>query len=495
VDVRLVSPKEIQRYDTPLLAVAVRDEGGKPAPQLPKGLTSLLKIGSDDVRARVGHTVVLNTGLTKGPERIALIGVGAASAWDAEAVRRFAGRAVRAAEARELSSVSIQLPPGALDIEQAVEAATQGLVLAAWRFTELKTTKEEEGAPVTQVTAGAILIDPAQRKAAGEGLRVGRAIATGQNFARTLQSRPGNVATPEHLGDQAQKMAKEVGLEVEVFDMARIRKERMHALLAVNQGSDLEPRFIVLRHRGGKPKAPFLALVGKGLTFDAGGISIKPAQGMEEMKYDMSGGAAVFGAMRAIAEIGLPLNVVGLVPSTENLLSGKAVKPGDIIQSRGGKTIEVINTDAEGRLILADALDYAKSLKVATIVDMATLTGSVVIALGAHAIAVLGTDETLIQQLRDAGQRAGERCWQLPLWSEYRRQLKSEAADMMNVGGRPAGTITAAWFLREFVGDVPWAHLDIAGTAYGTEPLPYQRKGGYGIPVRLLVEWLRARVA
>jgi leucyl aminopeptidase len=495
VDVRLVSPKEIQRYDTPLLAVAVRDEGGKPAPQLPPGLSSVLKSGREDIRSRVGHVVVLSTGLKKGPERVAFIGVGQASGWDAEAVRRFAGRAVRAAEPRELTSVSVYLPPGALDTALAVEAATEGLMLAAWRFTELKTSKEEDGAPVTHVTAGAILIDAKARKAADEGLRFGRAVATGQNFARTLQSRPGNVATPEHLGEEARAMAKEVGLEIEVFDKKRIEKERMHALLAVNQGSDIEPRFIVLRHRGGKPKQPFLALVGKGLTFDAGGISIKPAQGMEEMKYDMSGGAAVFGAMRAIAEIGLPLNVIGLVPSTENLLSGKAVKPGDIIQSRGGKTIEVINTDAEGRLILADALDYAKSLKVASIVDMATLTGSVVIALGAHAIAVLGTDETLIQQLRDAGQRAGERCWPLPLWAEYRKQLKSEVADMMNVGGRPAGTITAAWFLREFVGDVPWAHLDIAGTAYGTEPLPYQRKGGYGIPVRLLVEWLRARVA
>jgi leucyl aminopeptidase len=495
VDVRLVSKKEIQSHDTPLLAVPVRDEEGKAAPELPAGLGAVADAVRDDLRGRVGHVVVANTGLAKGPQRVAFIGVGAASAWDAEAVRRFAGRAVRAAEARELTSVSVSLPAGALEPALAAQSATEGLILAAWRFTELKSTSEEDGAPVTRVTAASLLIDDAQRKAADEGVRVGRAVATGQNFARALQSRPGNVATPQHLGEQAQAMAKEVGLEVEVFDMARIKKERMHALLAVNQGSDIEPRFIVLRHRGGKPKDPLLALVGKGLTFDAGGISIKPAQGMEEMKYDMSGGAATMGAMRAIAEIGLPLNVVGLIPSTENLLSGKAVKPGDIIQSRGGKTIEVINTDAEGRLILADALDYAKELGAAAIVDMATLTGSVVIALGAHAIAVLGTDEALIQQVRDAGQRAGERCWPLPLWPEYKKQLKSEVADMMNVGGRQAGTITAAWFLREFVGDVPWAHLDIAGTAYGTEPLPYQRKGGYGIPVRLLVEWLRGRVA
>jgi leucyl aminopeptidase len=496
VDLRLASAQEIQRHDTPLLAVPVRDDEGKAAPSLPAALNAVLETVRDDVRGRVGHVVVANTGLAKGPRRIAFIGVGAAKAWDAEAVRRFAGRAVRAAEARELESVSVALHVGDLEASVAAQAATEGLLLAAWRFTEHKSNATEEDAtPLTQVSGATLLVDDAHLEAADAGLRVGRAVATGQNFARALQSRPGNVATPQHLGEQAQTMAREVGLEVEVFDLARIRKERMHALLAVNRGSDLEPRFIVLRYRGGKAGDPLLALVGKGLTFDAGGISIKPAQGMEDMKYDMSGGAAVMGAMRAVAEIGLPLNVVGLIPSTENLLSGKAVKPGDIIQSRGGKTIEVINTDAEGRLILADALDYAKELGAAAIVDMATLTGSVVIALGAHAIAVLGTDERLIQELRDAGQRAGERCWQLPLWPEYKRQLKSEVADMMNVGGRPAGTITAAWFLREFVGDVPWAHLDIAGTAYGTEPLPYQRKGGYGVPVRLLVEWLRGRLA
>lgn len=277
--------------------------------------------------------------------------------------------------------------------------------------------------------------------------------------------------------------------------MERIREERMHALLAVNQGSAQEARFIVLRHRGGGTEGPWVALVGKGLTFDAGGISIKPALGMEEMKFDMSGGAAVMGALRAAADLDLPLNVVGLVPSTENLISGEAVKPGDVIQTRGGRTVEVINTDAEGRLILADALDYAKELGAAAIVDAATLTGAVVVALGRHATAVLGTDDELVQALLGAGELAGERCWPLPLWSEYRKQLKSEVADMMNIGGREAGTITAAWFLREFAGDVPWAHLDIAGTAYGTEPLPYQRKGAYGVPVRLLVEWLRGRVA
>ena len=496
MEVRLVSAGDVQRHPTPLFVLAVHDEQGRAeAADLPPGVFEAVHAAREDVRGRVGHIVIANTGLDQGPRRVAFIGVGPAEKWDAEAVRRFAGRAVRAAESRELGSLGIRLSPGAIDPAVAAQAATEGAMLAAWRFTELRSSADEEGAPVTQVSAAELVVEDAHQQGAQEGLRIGRAVATGQNFARTLQSRPGNVATPQHLGEQAESMAKAVGLEVDVFGLERIRQERMHALLAVNQGSDIEPRFIVLRHRGGRAGDAFVALVGKGLTFDTGGISIKPAQGMEEMKYDMSGGAAVLGAMRAIAEIGLPLNVVGLVPSTENLVSGKAVKPGDIIHTRGGKTVEVINTDAEGRLILADALDYARELDVVAIVDMATLTGSVVIALGHHAIGVLGTDEGLVRQVQDAGQRAGERCWPLPLWGEYRKQLKSEVADMMNVGGRPGGTITAAWFLREFVGDVPWAHLDIAGTAYGTEPLPYQRKGGYGVPVRLLVEWLRSRLA
>jgi len=496
VKVGLVAAQDLGRRSTPLLAVAVADkEGQAVSPELPGALGEAMHAARTDMRGRIGHVVVANTGLAQGPERVAFIGVGGQGNWDAEAVRRFAGRAVRAAESRELASLSIYVTTGDLDPTVAMQAATEGGVLASWRFTDLRTSPDGEDASAIPVEEIHFILDGEGGEEAAEGLRVGRAVATGQNFARTLQNRPGNIATPEHLGTEAQLMAEELGLEVDVFGMKRIREERMFALLAVNQGSDLEPRFIVIRHRGGNAEEPFVALVGKGLTFDAGGISIKPAQGMEEMKFDMSGGAAVMGAMRAIAEFGLPLNVVGLIPSTENLLSGNAVKPGDVIQTRGGKTVEVINTDAEGRLILADALDYAKELGVAAIVDMATLTGSVVSALGHHASAVIGTDEQLIQEVRDAGQRAGERCWPLPLWSEYRKQLRSEAADMMNIGGRAAGTITAAWFLREFVGDVPWAHLDIAGTAYGTEPLPYQRNGGYGIPVRLLVEWLRGRLA
>jgi leucyl aminopeptidase len=322
----------------------------------------------------------------------------------------------------------------------------------------------------------------------------GRVLAEAENFARLLQSRPGNHATPTLLAQAATEWAERFGLEVDVLGQDRLRKERMGALLAVSQGSAQEPRMIVLKHNGGAEGEAPLVLVGKGLTFDAGGISLKPPKGMEDMKFDMSGGAAVLGAMTAVARLGVARNVVGIVPSSENLLGASAIKPGDVVTTRAGITVEVINTDAEGRLILCDALDYALELQPEAMVDCATLTGAVVIGLGHQAMAVLGTDETLIQEIREAGSATEERAWPLPLWDEYRKQLESDTADLKNVGGRPAGTITAAMYLRQFVKEVPWAHLDIAGTAYGDGgDVPYRRKGAYGVPTRLLAEWVLRR--
>jgi len=283
------------------------------------------------------------------------------------------------------------------------------------------------------------------------------------------------------------------GSTLTVLDRAQLKKEGMGALLAVAQGSAQEPRFIALEYKGGSSGQAPVVLVGKGVTFDSGGISIKPAHNMEEMKYDMSGAAAVLGTFDVLGRLKLKLNVVGLIPSTENLPSGTAVKPGDVVKSHLGKTIEIINTDAEGRLILCDALSYARRFKPAVALDAATLTGAVVVALGHHAIGVMGNDEALLAEVRDAGERAGERCWPLPLWEEYRDLVKSEIADVKNSGGRSAGSIAGGWFLREFVDGFPWVHLDIAGTAYTEAEGATQGKGPTAVGVRLFTEFLLKR--
>ena len=488
----------LSSLDTPLLVVPV-PKGGSLSDAVRELDAACLggaiqrAVDEGDLRGGEEESILFYNASGGGPRRVVALGTGSASELTAEGVRKYAGRAVRQAEKLRQTTLTLRLDPSdTVGAGAGAQAGAEGLALAAWDFRELKSPSSEGNGPAPLVTSATLHVDgePGEVDAA---VARGRAVAAGQNLARNLQSRPGNVATPTHLGEEAAAMAREWGLQVTVLGPDRLRDERMHALLAVSQGSDEEPRLIVLEHRGGREGDRPLVLVGKGLTFDAGGISIKPAGGMEAMKFDMSGGAAVIGAMRTIAELRIPLNVVGIVPSSENLLGASAMKPGDVIQTRAGKTVEVINTDAEGRLILADALDYARQFNPAAVVDCATLTGACVIALGSQAAAVLGTDEALLQELRDAGDRAGERCWPLPMFKEYRKQLESPVADLQNVGGRPAGTVTAAWFLREFAGDAPWAHLDIAGTAYGDTPLSYQRKGGFGFPVRLLVEWVRGR--
>lgn len=452
-----------------------------------------------DFRAREGDRVAARRAGPSGggPERVLYLGVGPSESLTPETVRRAAGKAVRFAERHRLASLALSLvQPGPAIGARHVQAAAEGLVLAAWRFDELKSDAGSAGADDgderTRRVRSAVLAG-APRGEWDEAVRIGQAFAGGENLARTLQATPGNLATPSRLAEEAVRIAEETGLKCDVLGPSEMERQGMGALLSVSRGSDQEPRLIVLEHLGGDAGAAPLVLVGKGLTFDAGGISIKPARGMEKMKYDMSGGAAVLGAMKAIGELDLPVNVKAVVPSSENLLNGSATKPGDVVRSRRGKTIEVINTDAEGRLILADALDYALEWEPAAIVDCATLTGACVIALGHHRAALLGNDERLLGELRDAGECAAEPCWPLPLDDEYRRQLRSDVADLRNVGGRPAGTITAACFLSEFVGNAPWAHLDIAGTAYGKTKKPYLRNGPAGRPCRLLLEWVRAR--
>ncbi|MGD8281937.1 MAG: leucyl aminopeptidase, partial [Gemmatimonadota bacterium] len=426
-----------EAHETELLACAVTR-----GTQTPEGALAALDellggrvarvLASGDMKGHVDEEILLYAD-DSGPRRILLLGVGEPGEITAEVARRMAARAVRYAERLDLASLSVCLDGlGGLADEAKAQAVAEGAALAAWRFRELRAPLVED--PEVDVTSVA-LVGAGDTDALATGTVNGAIVARAENFARMLQSRPGNLATPSLIAQEAERMAGAVGLEVTVFDEARMAAEGMHAILAVSQGSEQEARLVVLEHKGGKTGDPPLVLVGKGLSFDAGGISIKPAAGMERMKFDMSGGAAVIAAMQAIAELGVRANVVGIVPSSENLPSGSAVKPGDVIRTLAGKTVEVINTDAEGRLILADALAYGARMKPAAMVDCATLTGGVVVALGHHAAAVLGNDDELIDQVIDAGEKAGQRCWELPIWEDYKRQLDSETADLQNVGG------------------------------------------------------------
>jgi leucyl aminopeptidase len=491
-------------YETPVLAIGAF-EGDQPLHGWLSRLDERLGGRISDVRRRGdfrgcdGETLLLYSAAGELPaERVLVVGLGKAEELTAEQLRRAAATAVRQAvrlRLRRMASLLHQVGPAADRVapEAAAMAVAEGSTLGGYSFYEMKSKTAEDDSRTAVEEVDFLEPSDSHFAAVKEGARVGEIVARAENFARRLGNLPGNVVTPTYLADAATKLARDRGLRCSVLGPEELRRQGLEAILAVSQGSAQEPKLIVLEHRGGADDLRPLALVGKGLTFDSGGISIKPAQGMEEMKFDMCGGGAVLAAMGAIAELELPINVVGIVPASENLISGSALKPGDIVGSHFGRTIEVINTDAEGRLLLADALSYVRRFEPTGVVDVATLTGSCVIALGHQATAVMGNDEELVEELRAAGYRTGERVWPLPMFDEYREQLRSEYADLKNSGGRPAGTITAGWFLREFVSGYSWAHLDIAGTSHGDGKLPYQSKGATGVPTRLLVDWVRTR--
>ena len=415
---------------------------------------------------------------------VLVIGLGGRDDVDAERLRVAAAVAVKEAARREAGALA-WLAPDSVAIEIAAEALVTGTILGSYRFDDFRSGDPDE--PRTAVES-LTLVAPASAAAAAEAARV---CATAQNRARDLQSTPANFATPAFLADRAEEI--DAGLETvttEILGREEIVSRGMGGLAAVSQGSVEEPRLIVLRYAGGGA-GPTLGLVGKGVTFDTGGISLKPGAGMQEMKFDMSGGAAVLEAVAAIAELGLAIEVVAVVPATENMPSGSAIKPGDVITQYNGLTVEVNNTDAEGRLILADALAYVIELGAERVVDIATLTGAVVIALGSTYAGLLANDDALAAQLLDAGVATGELTWRLPLHPEFKEMMKGTVADLSNLASkREAGSATAASFLAEFVGETPWAHLDIAGTAWdvGRE---YTGKDASGYGVRLLVELAR----
>jgi len=425
-------------------------------------------------------------------KRIALVGLGKQKEFNLEKLRAaFAKvmRHLRGMNVKEAStSVNLNLIPGKKD--QIVQAAVEGALLGLYQYTPYKTVGREEFKEMDEFN---IIADAKEYAVIEPSVKKAKIIADAVCFVRDMISAPSNEMTPSIMAQKAQEVAKRKNVTCTVLDRKKMQELGMNALLAVASGSQEEPKFIILEYSGGRKKDAPVVLVGKGLTFDSGGISLKPSDKMEEMKTDMSGGAAVIAALRAAADLKLPLNIVGLVPATENLPDGRAYKPGDILRSYSGKTIEVLNTDAEGRLVLADTLAYSARFRPAAVVDVATLTGACVIALGEEVIGMLGTDEELKREIRNAGEKTGERVWELPLWENYHEQIKSDIADYKNTGGRPAGTITAAAFLSKFVGDFPWVHLDIAGPAWTTKDKAYIPKGASGIPVRLLVEFLRGR--
>jgi len=417
--------------------------------------------------------------------RLLLIGVGDASEYKAAQVSQMSGTAVRSLRSKNVKSIAV-LPRASADAAETAATAVEGAYIALFDPDKYRTVEKEEKTIDRLVVA----IEGAEEDSLQRGVKSGAIIGESVNFTRDLANEPGAYMTPSDMAERAREIANEFGLSVDVLDEARMEQEGMGSLLSVSRGSDQPAKLIILKYTPPNPATDnneLLAFVGKGVTFDSGGISLKPGENMELMKYDMTGGATVMGAMRAIAQLKPPIPILAVAPCTENLPSGKATKPGDVVKAMTGKTIEIINTDAEGRLILADAIAYARKLGATKVIDMATLTGAVSIALGDVNTAVLGTDQELIDEIIAAGREVGEKFWQLPLDKEYSKQIKSDIADIKNVGGRKAGTITAAAFLKEFADGIAWAHLDIAGTAWSDEAKPYRSKGPTGIAVRTLL--------
>jgi leucyl aminopeptidase len=460
-------------------------------------------IATEGFSGKFLQTTLIRPNGKMGFPRILVVGLGKRGEVTLDRIRK--GMGLAATRVREMELTQISMPVYAkqvkrVSIRDLSQAMVEGISLGLYQFQKFKTERSDTKGVKNCTLLGSdgkSILDI--RIGANRGNRIAEAV----RYARDLCNTPSNMATPSHLAEEAIQIGAEHGMRVTVYDRSEIEKIGMGALLAVAQGTGEPPKFIVLEYEGArtassikqttrKKKKKPIVLVGKSVTFDSGGVSLKPSEKMEQMKYDMSGGAAVLGVMRVVAELNLPLHIVGLLPATDNMPSGTAVHPGDVVTTLSGKTVEVINTDAEGRLCLADALTYAARYKPAAIIDLATLTGACVVALGNHAIGLMGNDQKMISQIEAAGRETGERAWQLPLWESYLNQIKSDVADLKNVGGRGGGAITAGLFLKQFVGKTPWVHLDIAGTAWNNEGgHPYIQKGATGIPVRLLIQFLR----
>src|SRR5271163_2142175 len=421
------------------------------------------------------------------PARLLLVGAGKREQFTSATLRKIAGAALRYLKSRSVKQLAFLVRENNTT-EEFAQAVAEGALAANFESDKYKTEKKNDKSIDTVLLAG---YSDAERGAAEKGLARGRVIAESLNFARDLINEPSNKLTPKILGEKAEAMAKQAGLAVEILDEKKITELKMGALLSVSQGGPEPPRMIVVTYTpaNAKPGAPVIGLIGKAVTFDTGGISIKPADGMEKMKYDMAGGATMLGVMRALATLKPNVKVICVVPATENMPGGTAQKPGDIQTAMSGKTIEVLNTDAEGRLILADGVHYAKQLGATHLVDATTLTGAIVVALASINVGVFsGADQTWTDKLLASAKAVGEKMWQLPMDDEYREFIKGTVADIQNIGsGKGGGSITGAWFIREFAGDTPWIHLDIAGTAWNDDAKAWLAKGPTGIALRTLV--------
>ncbi len=485
----------LAELETECLAVAVVDEGTNKEPQ-PKVLSSDSKVvdaarevtASGEVTGKLFETVLVHRPQGLKAKRLLLIGGGKAKNFSSYEVRKLAGTAVRFLKPKGIRSFAFLTPALASGGVDVVKAIVEGAFVGSFDPDKYKSDRKDQRIDELTIVAGHSN-DRAQLQALVEQ---GRILGESQNFIRELVNEPANRMTPTVLGERARKMCEEVGLKCEVHGPEKLHELKMGAFWSVAQGSEEPPRLIVMKYEPqGAPEKPVIGLVGKGITFDTGGISIKPSEGMEKMKYDMAGGATMIGVMRAIALLKPKVKVIGIVCATENMPSGKAQKPGDVQIAMSGKSIEVINTDAEGRLVLADGLYYARQLGATHLIDAATLTGACVVALGYVNAGVFANDDTMYCRFEEAEKRAGEKMWRLPLDVEYMEQLRSTIADMMNVGGRWGGAITAAMFLKEFAEETPWIHLDIAGTAWMEDNKAWIAKGPSGVALRSIVEFVR----
>ena len=445
-------------------------------------------IADGEIKGKRGELTLVHTFGKIAPSRVLVLGLGKQEDFSLETIRNGmaeACRYLRRIGVKKVSTIIHGAGIGGMDPQEAAQAMVEGALLGLYTFNRHKSANNEDSDIDDLVL---VEREAAKLPAVEKGAEMGQIIAEATIFTRDLANEPSNFMTPTDLADAARMVADQWGLECTILEREQMKELGMGALLGVAQGSAQPPKLIALSYKGDPShKEDILGLVGKGVTFDSGGISIKPAEGMSSMKTDMAGGAAVIGAMQAIARLKPRANVLGVVPAAENLPSGTAQKPGDVVRAMNGKTIEVENTDAEGRLLLADAMCYAKSLGASRLVDVATLTGAIRVALGTACSGAFGNDRKLMEVVTRAGEKAGERVWELPLFDDYKEQIRSDVADLKNTGGQPAGSITAAKFLAEFSGDTPWVHLDVAATARSDRDKGFIAKGATGVPVRTLV--------